>query len=258
MTRLSPGLSARTYAVRGLTLLTTICVLALVVASPFALRIIARLSGMNWARLSNIGQTYGAVSALLTALALAGVVISLLYQAHDVSIAREQARRTFHNELLRMELEDPIYMEALGAPWGLQISTDFDSLRQYNFIHMWVSFWHSRVALGEMSEMELRSAASLELFNSTAGRNYWLASRETRMRIAKGRELRFAKILDDEYHKALAKGEPRGVAVSRNGGHATKRSLGAAKVTESIVVLSVAAGFAMGRLIGRKLDSTQD
>jgi hypothetical protein len=207
------------------------------------------------ARLSNIGQTYGAVSALLTALALAGVVVSLLYQARDVSISREHARLTYHNELLRMELEDPIYMEALGAPWGLQMATDYDSLRQYNFIHMWVSFWYSRFALGGMSEMELRAIAPLELFNSTAGRNYWLASRDTRMRIVKGRALRFAKILDDEYYKALAKGEPRGVSVSRNVRRATKWSLRGVKVTEGTVVLCIAAGFAMGRLIGRKFDS---
>src|SRR5262245_47188884 len=82
--------------------------LALLIISPIALQQLVRIHGVNWTRLSEIGQTYGAVSALLTALALGGVV-SLLYQARDVKAAREQASRTFHNELLKIEMENPFY-----------------------------------------------------------------------------------------------------------------------------------------------------
>ncbi len=67
--------------------------LALVILSPFALRVLATSFGLNWSNLSNIGQTYGAVSALITALALGGVVVSLLYQARDVGTARSHAIR---------------------------------------------------------------------------------------------------------------------------------------------------------------------
>jgi len=71
-------------------------------------------------RYGDTGQLYGpgAVSALITALALGGVVISLLYQARDVSATRSQAIRTFQFELLRTELEDADLMWASGAPWG--------------------------------------------------------------------------------------------------------------------------------------------
>jgi hypothetical protein len=40
-------------------------------------------------------------------MALAGVVASLLFQAREVKLAREQAIRTFHHELMRMELDNP-------------------------------------------------------------------------------------------------------------------------------------------------------
>jgi Family of unknown function (DUF6082) len=92
--------------------------IALVVASPIGLKWIAEIPGMNWANLSNVGQTYGAISALLTAPTFGGVVISLLYQARDVKISREQASRTFHHELLKMEMEDPFYMNVMAVPWG--------------------------------------------------------------------------------------------------------------------------------------------
>jgi uncharacterized protein YjiS (DUF1127 family) len=173
MKRFPANSFARPSAIRAGSLLIVICVLALVALSPFGLRSIAAIPGMNWMRLSDIGQTYGGVSALLTALALGGIVLSLLYQARDVGIAREQARRAVHNELLKMELEDPLYMEALGAPWGLNIATDHDSLRAFNFVNMWVSFWESRYQLHEMSDKEVRHSATWELFNGTAGREYW-------------------------------------------------------------------------------------
>ena len=127
---------------RTLVLAFTIVMLALVAASPIALRWITRIPGIDWASLSNVGQTYGGISALLTALALDGVVMSLLYQARDVKTAKEQASRAVHQELLKKEMEDPFYMEILGIPWGLGMGlTDYDSLRRNHFIHLWVSYW---------------------------------------------------------------------------------------------------------------------
>jgi Family of unknown function (DUF6082) len=243
---------ARPLAIRSGVLIATILVLVLVILSPFALRGIAQLPGMNWVRLSNVGQTYGGISALLAALALVGVVLSLLYQARDVNIAREQASRTFHNELLRMELEDPIYMEALGAPWGMQMATDYDSLRQFNFIHMWVSYWQSRYLLNELPETGLRTTAALELFNSKAGRDYWSANRATRMKISRGRGLQFARILDQEYNKALAKGDPEGVSLPRKSDIAAKRSSREMQLVKNGIALGVTAGVAMGFLMGRR------
>lgn len=245
-------MNARPLAIRSGIIIVTTGVLILVALSPYALRGIARLPGMNWVSLSNIGQTYGGISALLATLALVGVVLSVLYQVRDVDIAREQSRRTFHNELLRMELEDPIYMEALGAPWGMQIATDYDSLRQYNFIHMWVSYWQSRYFLGEMPETELRAIATLELFNSRAGRDYWSASRVTRMKVENGRNRKFAEILDDEYNKAITKGEPGGVSLKRGANTAVEHSSRKIKLTQKSIILGVTVGMAIGFLMGRK------
>ena len=125
---------------RTITLASTAAIvfLALVILSPLELRALARSFDLNWSNLSNVGQTYGAVSALLTALALGGVVISLLYQAKDVSTARSQAIRTMHVDLLRMELEHEDYMWASGAPWGMAIPANYGHLRRHVYVHMWL------------------------------------------------------------------------------------------------------------------------
>ena len=253
MKRFSVNTFARTSMIRVGALVVVICLLALVALSPFALRRVATLREMNWARLSDIGQTYGGVSALLTALALGGVVLSLLYQARDVSIAREQARRASHNELLKIELEDPFYMRALGAPWGMNIKTDYDSLRAFNFVNMWVSFWDSRYQLHEMSDKEIRYVAARELFNGKTGREYWSAIRSARLQISQGRSLRFARILDEEYHKALADGPPGGVALASDAHTTHQIAPQNTRVAEAGVIICVAvAGVLVGRLMGRR------
>ena len=60
---------------RGLlvVLIATACIaiMGIVIFSPFALNGIARFRS-NWSQLSDIGQTYGAISALISSLALGG------------------------------------------------------------------------------------------------------------------------------------------------------------------------------------------
>ena len=104
-----------------------IAVTGLVIFSPFALATLVHLK-VNWLELSNIGQTYGAVSALLSSLALAGVIASLLYQSRSNKNAVEQRVRTLQFDLLRMAMTDPTLMTASGAPWDLDIPSDSSSI----------------------------------------------------------------------------------------------------------------------------------
>jgi Family of unknown function (DUF6082) len=181
--------------------------LTLVILSPLALHAWANSFGLNWSSLSNIGQTYGAVSALITALALGGVVISLWYQAREVSATRAHAVRTFHFDLLRMELEDEGHMWASGAPWGAALPADYQHLRRHIFVHMWLSFWQSQFLLNEMSARSVRGAAR-ELFFGKAAREYWEAVGQRRLEFNKGRDLEFLRIIDEQYREAIRTGPP--------------------------------------------------
>src|SRR5215471_21034949 len=64
-------------------LVITLGSLALVLISPILLRQLDRIKGIDWSLLSNIGQTYGAASAILSAVALIGISISLLVQVRQ-------------------------------------------------------------------------------------------------------------------------------------------------------------------------------
>jgi hypothetical protein len=224
--------------------------LAAVIFSPFGLRALANSSDLNWARLSNVGQTYGAISALITALAFGGVVISLWYQAREVSATRAQAISSFQFDLLRMELEDEGHMWASGAPWGYAIPADYRGLRQHVFVHMWLSFWQSQFVLKEMSGESVRGAAK-ELFYGKAGREYWNNVRQSRLEVNKGRDLQYLQIVDEEYWKALKNGPP----VTPEGGSAQQiGKLGIMKRDRRRIAASCAAVAAVGALAGHLIN----
>ena len=193
----------------GVALLTIglVAIIGLVVLSPLALTRLAHFK-VNWLQLSNIGQTYGAVSALLSSFALVGVAVSLLYQSRDNQNAREQTTRNLQFELIRMAMGDPSLMTAGGAPWDLDIPSDSSSVRQYLYVQIWVSFLGGNFTIGELPESAVRHIAAHELFRSEAGRNYWAAVGQLQIANSTGRRKRFFRILDDEFNKAMSSGIP--------------------------------------------------
>lgn len=95
-------------------LLLVIVSMGLVALSPLALHLLDDGSQVDWNRLSGIGETYGAVSAIIAAFALFGVMVSLVIQNREVRGARRIARRAHHVELMRMAMDDSRYMECWG------------------------------------------------------------------------------------------------------------------------------------------------
>jgi hypothetical protein len=182
-------------------------IIGIVIFSPLAIIELAHFR-LNWIQLSNIGQTYGAVSALLSSLALAGVTVSLLYQSRNNQTAREQTTRSLQFELLRMAMSDPSLMTASGAPWDLDIPSDSSSIRQFLYIQIWVSFLGGNYTIGELPESAVRHLAAHEIFRSEAGRNYWAAVGQVQTEDSRGRRRKFFCILDDEYNKVMLSGIP--------------------------------------------------
>ncbi|MGI5208326.1 DUF6082 family protein [Spirillospora sp. CA-108201] len=140
---------ARTFFLCFLTLV----VIALIAASPWALRAFGGPTA-RWERLSFIGQTYGAASALLAALALIGIAATLIFQAHDTKIAREEARRIAIAELLKMAMDDP----ALDEAWGpVPADADPRARRQLMYINMIISEWQMSFETKALPEKRLRA-----------------------------------------------------------------------------------------------------
>jgi Family of unknown function (DUF6082) len=183
-----------------------VAVLVLVVGSPLALRQLASLHGVNWSQLSNIGQTYGAASALLTGLALIGVVGSMVFQVRAIRVSQEQATREQHAHLVEMALTDPVYQRAWGGLYDVYGSSD--KYRQHGYVNLIVSYWRDHYVLGELRERELRGLAA-SLFRGESGRDFWADTRDMRLETAAGgRDRRFCRIMDEEQQKAILAGPP--------------------------------------------------
>lgn len=181
-------------------------ILALVAFSPLALNKLSSIHGVDWPQLSNIGQTYGAASAVLTGLALIGVAGSIVFQVRAIKVSQGQAIREQHTHLVEMALTDPLYQRAWGGLHDSYGSTD--RYRQHGYINLIVSFWQNDYALGGMPDHKLRTLAS-DLFRGEAGRDFWDDTRDLRLRsTASHRDKRFCQIIEEEYQQSISAGPP--------------------------------------------------
>jgi hypothetical protein len=143
-------------ATLALVVLAVLGALGAVFLSPLALSRVPAAQGIDWSRLGDVGQTYGAASALLSVFALGGVAVSLHLQRRESKAAREQALRGLHTDLLRMALEDATFLECWG-PIGE--STDVGWYRQHIYLNLVVSHWQMMWEIGAITERHLRLTA---------------------------------------------------------------------------------------------------
>jgi hypothetical protein len=231
-----------------------IAIIGMLIFAPSALAELGHFR-TDWGQLANIGQTYGAVSALLSSIALGGVVVSLLYQARDSRTAAEQTTRTLQFQLIKMELEDPSLMTISGAPWDLNIPSDSAHIREHLYVQMWVMFWSGNYKNREISEPVARHFARHELFRSRAGRNYWETVGQLQISHSKGRLNKFFRFLDDEYKKAVTSGAPVASPVKISGAsekhqEPLEHQEPPANRTKLAHLSAVTGGIALGALAG--------
>jgi hypothetical protein len=83
--------------------------------APLGLIWIAQLH-RGWVTLGNVGQAYGGISALISAIALVGIAGSLLLQSRQHSLDRIFYHRSRQAELYAVVREDPeLYWSAFGG-----------------------------------------------------------------------------------------------------------------------------------------------
>lgn len=230
-----------------------VSMLVLVAVSPLALRQIGSIRGVNWVQLSNIGQTYGAASALLTGLALIGVAGSMVFQVRAIEVSRWDSSREKHVHLMEMALKDPVYMRA----WGLDPEAlgGSDRGRQLLYINLIISYWEDQYRLGSVQENALRGDLAI-LFRGEAGREFWAIGRYARLRTSHSRRVRrFSSIVEEEYQKALAAGPPIIKAEERTMIASTNRQLpwhGAATKGGAALFLAAVGGIVFRTILHRR------
>lgn len=141
----------------------------------------------------------GAASAIVSVLALVGIVLTLSYQAREAKLAREETRRQAISDLLKMGMDAP----DLDECWGpVPSPSDPRTRKQLLYTNMIISEWALSFETGVLPEPRLRAIAN-EMFQGQVGRNYWQTARTARLSTpASKRERRFHKILDQEYERA--------------------------------------------------------
>ncbi|MEV0582940.1 DUF6082 family protein [Nonomuraea sp. NPDC050310] len=166
----------------ALPLLIGVAVLGTVVLtmlSPLFLASLASTFDTKWEELSWIGQTYGAASALLSALALLSIGISIFLQERESRRVRQDSARAQHLQLVQLLIENPALIEATGLKRSRRQDPRHDL-----YLNLLVSYWETLYSVGQLTPGNVREYARVDLFCTEIGMRFWARSRRHRRDIA--------------------------------------------------------------------------
>lgn len=195
-------LPSRSLVLTGM--LTIVTAVIIIVVSPLILVLLNKFLNLNWIQLSNIGQSYTGVSALLSAGAFIAVAITVRLQAKQTRLIQQQATRTMQFELLRMVLNQPeVYGPIVSGPIH---QSNKDHERQHLFATMWIQYACFAYQTNEVGEDILRNEIFAFTFAGEEGRRwyrtafpYWTQFAGKDKTIGK-----FVSIMKEEYDKAVS------------------------------------------------------
>ena len=175
--RSQPAISFGRFTMMIVIAAIAVAILALVAFSPWALRGLSDIHGMNWSQLSNVGQAYTAAATLLSSFALAGVILSLIMQNQEARVSREQTiRSTSRRSRSDGRRPRPIRVVSSSRK-GATVASETRA-RQYRYANQWVVHWQSMYELRRMNDEDLRMQLSRTLFSGDVGRDYWASARK--------------------------------------------------------------------------------
>jgi Family of unknown function (DUF6082) len=223
-----------------------------VLCSPFFLEWLVASRHLDWVSIGNAGQAYGAASAILSALAVLGVAITVLLQFREHSASQLQILRQQQFTLIDFAAKDPFSRAPLfGFDAAILRDLTEDQVRQWMFLAMVVGYARTGYLLGAFSEAILETEFFKHIFDTEVGRRWWSGSRYYMLTVAgqTKREKQFFRILDQVYEKALASG-PFSTPFKLEKG--ANRSFGRSKLAKAIGLL--AGGIVIGIAVTSKFD----
>lgn len=163
----------------------------------------------DWNRLSDVGQTFGALSSIISGLALVAVVVIARAQYREMQQNRDslaghhtELRRTaaanlgrLHLDLLKMSIEDPELAD-VWPPFEANLPADLN--RQYLYANAIYQFQYRAMMDGEYTDEQIMANLRY-LFTSPIMRGYWRAAEFGRSRtLPRGSaEFMFAQKIDE-------------------------------------------------------------
>ncbi|MFI7356243.1 DUF6082 family protein [Streptomyces avidinii] len=178
--------------------------LGLVASTPFMLSALAP-DGTDWNKLSDISQAYGAVSVVLSAIALAGVALSLLFQVRQARASTEQTVRDSHLQLVTLALSNPDLLLAWSPPVA---PVTLKRHQQHLITSLALGELLHRFRIGHLSDEKLAVKINSH-FRGEIAREQWEREgpgwRRT-MEAGDRRDQVFVRLVDEHYQAAVAEG----------------------------------------------------
>lgn len=181
----------------ALSLIIFVVAMAGLAVSPVVLESVYP-AGPDHAEIGNVGQAYGAASAMVAGLALFVVSASVFVQYRHLRAMEIQALDRFSEELVSLAMELPRYRQC----WGARVSpADIpEDLFYYcsKVMRLWMRSWE----LGKIDEAQARDYLA-KFFDSEVPRTFWMKCGELhRGGQRPDRRHRFIDLVNEEYLRA--------------------------------------------------------
>jgi hypothetical protein len=175
----------------------------LVLASPV---LIGKLYGRHgdFSMQASLGEAYGAASALLAALALGAVCVSLSAQQKRARRDMRNRQRDRVRQTVMLALAEPAYAQC----WGSRFSPDTVDERLFFYTNLIVLDWSYAWEDGDLTEVQARQFLR-SFFDSEVPRMYWERHGDWHHpRLTLTRSDRFIAMMNEEYLRAIKGGPP--------------------------------------------------
>ncbi|TQS46183.1 DUF6082 family protein [Cryptosporangium phraense] len=169
-------------------------------AAPIALTVPAELPGFDWQKVGAVGEAYGGVSALLSGAALIGVIVSTRQQSRQIRLARAQANRTLHFELIRYVIENP---KRYAPYWGIP-PNGAEAVAESAYINQILNFLRFGIESESFPVGEAKGVLK-EVLAGEEGRRYWESRRSGWLELVADEDgRRFISLVDEAYDELAA------------------------------------------------------
>src|SRR4028118_310640 len=145
--------------------LTIATLLFIVVASPLLMLAVSQFHA-DWSKLSNVGQSYGFISATFSALAFIALAWSIRQQVGEAREQREEAAREMQTQILSLALSDPYLLACYAST-----PEELGEKKRFYYLNLLFWWWHQLYSSNRMPNVQLRFELA-QLLRGEAGREY--------------------------------------------------------------------------------------
>ena len=175
-----------------------------VALSPILLGMVYDKPGVDYAAVGNVGQAYGAASAMVAVTALIAVTASMIVQTKQIKVMRLQLLDQTTDALVQLAMANPAYRQC----WGSRVSPPHVDENLFYYCRLVVKLWTDSWEQGKIGEPLAREYLR-SFFDSEVPRMFWERAGDWhRPGPARDHRDQFRVMMNEEYLRALHGGPP--------------------------------------------------